>query len=493
MLVNTPPPIPGSRLHEPDHLDEPLVLWTHTGVTHVRFGDGEPRRITAGSALWLPAGTEHDVWSEPGSLTMPLWGFDAPPGGTADRVSAFDMPAQSSAELIDHYTSQGFGDYTWIHSSTPPTEGTCPLPTGAGCPPMPRSGPARRVAQELRDYPALDRTLTEWATWAACSPNTLRRGFSSQTGLTFADWRLLSRLAYAADLLAAGAKAGEAAAAVGFASRWGFAQAFRTRYHLTPRDYAAQAAEASRTLAEAPAEKADTGPLKENVMVWVRAGELRARFAGRTWAGRTDDVVWLPAGSVVEHAADSSLPLSVLCTECVQLAQPRRARFARGWHHWLLWASVSTNTLLRPEEHHGRHPRLARPLHAHVINAFEAQTNADRARAVPLPSDPAARATARTFLRSLSADDRSGVREAPAQVREAFRRETGLSYADWRLAARMRVARTLLQDGVPSGSVAPRVGYTMVSNFSRAFTRFHGIGPREFQLFEGPEDHPLLD
>ncbi|MFT4189368.1 MAG: helix-turn-helix domain-containing protein [Aeromicrobium sp.] len=491
MLVNAPPSLPGAHKHEPDDLDEPLVLWVGAGVAQVRLGGSDHRRIEAGSAIWLPPGTEHDVWTEPGSLAMPLWGFDAPPGTDPERVHAFDMPVGSSSALIEHYASQGFQGHPWRSTSPAPTEPR-PLSAVVAAPPMPRGGPARRVAQEVRDYPALDHTLHDWAVWAACSPNTLRRAFVAQTGLTFAEWRLASRLAHAAGLLASGATVGEAGAAVGFASRWGFAGAFRSHYGLTPRDFAAQAATRSEGVDPAPPVQPTCEPLDENVMLWVRGGELRARFADTAWVGRADDVVWLPAGAVVERAPDAALPLSVLCTECVRLERPRRVRFARGWHDWLVWASVSTNTLLRPEEHRGRHPRLARPLHSHVIDAFEAQSAVERARAVPLPSDPAARAVAEAFLRSPDADDRRRSRETPAEVRQAFRRDTGLSFADWRLAARMRAARKLLHDGVPSGSVAPRVGYTMTSNFSRAFTRFHGVGPREFQHLEGPEDHLLL-
>jgi AraC-like DNA-binding protein len=52
----------------------------------------------------------------------------------------------------------------------------------------------------------------------------------------------------------------------------------------------------------------------------------------------------------------------------------------------------------------------------------------------------------------------------------------------------MRFVRQLLQSGMATSGVAARVGYSMVSNFSRAFSRFHGIGPREFQQLEGPDE-----
>lgn len=59
-----------------------------------------------------------------------------------------------------------------------------------------------------------------------------------------------------------------------------------------------------------------------------------------------------------------------------------------------------------------------------------------------------------------------------------------MTFASWRHAARMRIARGLLENGTKTGSVAGRVGYTHVSNFSRAFTRFHGVSPSEYQATE---------
>lgn len=492
MLVSTPTPIPRSRMYEPDDLEEPLVLWVHTGTMHLSVGDGQTHRLDAGSGMWLPPHTPHDFWTEPGTLTLPLWGFDAPQGSHRE-VARFDPPAGSTAELVDLYPRQGFEYLPGMSGVRLPAEDVSTALLPPARPPMPRFGPALRVATELSGYPALDHTMQEWAAWASCSPNTLRRGFLAQTGMTFSRWRHLSRLAHAAELLAAGTPVGAAAAAVGFASRWGFAGAFRDQYGMAPREYAAQASPAlPGTDVAGPMFESTGEPCEENLMLWVRAGELRAAFADRTWVGREGDVIWLPAGARVEQAPASAVPLSVLCTECVQLERPQRARFSRAWNDWLLWASVSTSTLARPAEHHGFHPRLERPLHAHVIDAFEAQVAVERARRVPMPEDTAAHAVASAFLRSLGSTSDFASQEVTDEVRDAFRRDTGLTFTDWRHAARMRVARTLLQDGVPASGVATRVGYTMLSNFSRAFSRFHGIGPREFQSLEGPVDDLLV-
>jgi len=479
-------------MYEPDDLQEPLALWVYTGTMHLSIGDDQVFRVDAGSGMWMPPHTPHDFWTEPGTVILPLWGLNVP-HGSPDGVSRFEVSHNDAGELIDLYPRQSFEDLPGMTGSPLPPEAASTALAPSLRPPMPRFGPALRVATELRDYAALDHSLHEWATWAACSPNTLRRGFLAQTGMTFARWRHLSRLARAAELLSAGAAVGTTAAAVGFASRWGFTGAFRAQYGLAPRDYSAQVRATLSNLEEPGPMFEPTGELcHENLMLWVRAGELRASFADQTWVGHEGDVIWLPAGARIDGAPESAVPLSVLCTECVQVERPVRVRFSRSWNDWLLWASVSTNTLIRPAEHHGSKPRLERPLHAHVIEAFETQVAVDQARRVPMPDNIAAKAVANAFLRSLGSASEGVSHDVSAEVRDAFRSDTGMTFTDWRHAARMRVARRLLQDGLPASSVATRVGYTMLSNFSRAFSRFHGIGPREFQHLEGPVDDLLV-
>lgn len=74
--------------------------------------------------------------------------------------------------------------------------------------------------------------------------------------------------------------------------------------------------------------------------------------------------------------------------------------------------------------------------------------------------------------------------DVPDEIDAIFRSQTGMSFARWQHSARMRVARDLLARRVKPSAVASRVGYSQVSNFSRAFTRFHGVSPRVYQEWE---------
>lgn len=502
MLTNAPPPVPPTRKCEPYELEEHLAVWVKTGTAHFRLPDGAEHRVEAGTGIWLPPGVDDEVWTEPGTVAVPIGAPSHLLAAASGRVVHFAVAREAHHPLIAHYGRRTPDGHTGFgHPSSPLGDlgalvGRIGHPsTAAAPPPRPRRGPAGRVAGELTCRPALDNTLEEWAAWAACSPSTLRRGFKTQTGLTFAEWRHLHRLASAAERLAAGRRVGEVAAEVGYASRWGFSAAFRAIYSVPPREFTGSdraAAHASTPTPAADGEPAPAGTtLDYNVMLWVRAGVLQATFGGSRVAGCAGEVVWLPAGTVIDHAPESAVPLSTLCTQCIQLGQVERARFPPSWNDWLLWASVSTNSLLRHEHHHGYAPPRQRLLHDHVIDAFTAQVAVERARTVPMPADDRARTAADAFMQALGTARESSTHHVPAEVDQAFRRETGMSFARWRHAARMRTARQMLQAGTASSNVATRVGYSLLSNFSRAFTRFHGIGPREFQALEGTDDHML--
>ena len=109
------------------------------------------------------------------------------------------------------------------------------------------------------------------------------------------------------------------------------------------------------------------------------------------------------------------------------------------------------------------------------------QVAAQRALSVPMPTDTRARAVAMDYLRLVGVSAGSGAYDVPADVHRAFRDETGMSFARWRYAARMRIARDLLAGGAKPSAVARRVGYAHLPTFSAAFSRFHGLSPREYQ------------
>ncbi|MFC4948652.1 helix-turn-helix domain-containing protein [Pseudonocardia sp. GCM10023141] len=98
--------------------------------------------------------------------------------------------------------------------------------------------------------------------------------------------------------------------------------------------------------------------------------------------------------------------------------------------------------------------------------------------ALPMPTDPLALAAARDVLRGIASSTITHTaRRAGTGLDAAFRRETGMPLRSWEHMARMRAAADMNERGMSPSSVARRVGYAHLSNFSRAFLRFHGVPP----------------
>lgn len=72
-----------------------------------------------------------------------------------------------------------------------------------------------------------------------------------------------------------------------------------------------------------------------------------------------------------------------------------------------------------------------------------------------------------------------------------FRRETGLSFADWRRRARLMEAVTRLSSGHPITTVAISVGYNSASAFTAMFRRVCGVAPSRYvaELAGARDDH----
>lgn len=101
---------------------------------------------------------------------------------------------------------------------------------------------------------------------------------------------------------------------------------------------------------------------------------------------------------------------------------------------------------------------------------------------IVLPEDDRLRTVARGILDDPAEDctlELWGFRvgASPRNLSRLFIKETGMTFAQWRLQARLRIALNLLLDGLPVGQVARRVGYLSVSAFVAAFRKEVGQTP----------------
>ena len=116
----------------------------------------------------------------------------------------------------------------------------------------------------------------------------------------------------------------------------------------------------------------------------------------------------------------------------------------------------------------------------------------DRGRAEPGPRrSPAAVRTVRDLLADRladppSLDDLAGeLGMSPFALVRTFRAETGLPPHAYVNHLRVRLARRLLDDGVPPADVAAEAGFADQAHLTRHFKRVVGVPPRAYQRYRG--------
>ncbi|MDA0181713.1 helix-turn-helix domain-containing protein [Solirubrobacter phytolaccae] len=496
-----PPPIPPARSDSTGHPRRPLLIWIRTGTAHVHIDDAAAFHLTAGQGAWIPADGWHHraIVTEPGTVAFPLWPH--PGAESLAEPTQFEVPDGWQDWLIQLFnlevtplSGRGFSQdaITDLLRRRP-----SPLPE------IPRATGARAVAEELSRDPSLDLTVEQWATRAHSSPRTLRRDFLADTGITFEQWRLHNRLIAAVELLAAGYDVDQVAARVGFASRNGFTRAFKQQYGATPRDFSRELSASSAsvdltqraTLARQtddlvrmvrgdsafatapdllPAARTPPHANDMHVLSWIYRGSGYLDIGDHRYERQRGVATWIPAG--LEHVTglrenSVSLPLGDAGTGDLQLTEPLQVQFSPAWDDYLTFCSISARSGLHPDDYDPRH----------ILDLFAEQVATQRALSVPMPTDPRAHAAAMEYLRRIDASPEPAASDLPADVHRAFRDETGMTFARWRYAARMRIARDLLAGGAKPSAIARRVGYRHLPTFSTAFTRFHGLSPREYQ------------
>ncbi|XCM30046.1 AraC family transcriptional regulator [Streptomyces parvus] len=538
-----PPAIPGARWRPADAPLRPLLLWVRTGTAHVHLDGGPTLHLKAGEGAWIPAEdrAERTITTEPGTVAFPL----CPHAGVGTRglpeLTRFDVPGDWQDWLIQlfnlqvtpfsghGYSPEAIAELLRRPGTRPPTPAALdhgPAPEAPATeerhpapetlateerhptletlasPTMPRARGARAVAEELMHDPALDLTVERWAARVLSSARTLRRDFLAETGLTFEQWRLHCRLGAAVEFLAAGYDVDQVAALVGFASRNGLTRAFKGRFGLTPHEFgrklfarpgcggltqraaaARQTDDLIRMMRETntPAAPEMLPPASTpshtndiHVLSWMYRGSGYLDIGDRRYERERGVATWIPAQ--LEHVTglrenSVSLPLGNASTADLHLTAPLQVRFSPAWDDYLMFCSISARSALRPDDHDPRH----------ILDLFAGQVAAQRALSVPMPTDPRARAVALECLRRIGEPGGTQDADIRAEIHRAFRDETGMTLARWRYAARMRIARDLLTGGAPPSTVARRTGYAHLPTFSAAFSRFHGLSPREYQ------------
>jgi len=103
--------------------------------------------------------------------------------------------------------------------------------------PLPTSPATARIATEITQNPADNRSIEEWASQIGASGRTLARRFIQETGLTFGQWRQQARLLEAMRLLADGVTVTTVAMELGYSNQSAFIAMFKKSVGKTPGKY----------------------------------------------------------------------------------------------------------------------------------------------------------------------------------------------------------------------------------------------------------------
>ncbi|WP_437384195.1 AraC family transcriptional regulator [Plantibacter flavus] len=226
-------------------------------------------------------------------------------------------------------------------------------------------------------------------------------------------------------------------------------------------------------LTEAGSWSAHSHPHHE--LLWGADGAVSVETAAGIFAVPSLMGLWIPAGTV--HAVRSAPRTRFSCTYI-------DGAVGRGLDRT---SAVGIGPLVRELLHHMHDHAMALPLRRAaeelVIGMLEPAE--EQAVGLPVPQDGRLSLICRHLV-DHPADTRSLeewgriVGSSVRNLSRLFSRETGMTFEQWRIHARMRVAVGLLSSGTPVGTVARTVGYRTPSAFVQAFRRTMGHTPGRY-------------
>lgn len=485
--------IPPGRV-DPHVNDVSIFLWVHTGSMVVTV-EGDDFTVTAGSAMWVPAGLTESVRHERGTVVIPTWARTQPDTDLS-HPRVVNIPPEWENWLMHKHGSgptiedapllelAGRSDRTSASPRHPPL-------------PMPRSPEARAVTQLWLRAPGTALGAERLAAGQNVSAKTLRRQFLSETGISLSEWRTRARVVAAARHLASGRTVGWTRKHVGYATPAGFTRAFQRHLGLAPREYAEHsrssapvddvASALSRLAADdrlqPPPIPAYNGPAMVNdchVLLWAYRGKVTVHIGTSARTLARGEAIWVPAG--VSHRVDIAAESTLLLLGNrygrvgVGVEDLQVFRFPPDAEAYLLHVSVVEYSLVQPDVPPSLTDELFQEQFIRSDPCDKALTGAIGIIATAVRRDPADSRTLADWARTLSTTTDALSRE--------FKTQTGTTFPRWRAQLRMNIARDLLDLGERPGMVARKLGYASHATFTKVFTAAHGLSPRAFQRQE---------
>jgi AraC-like DNA-binding protein len=211
------------------------LIYAGAGVMRVKAG-GMLWIVPSARAVWVPAGTEHEIHGLGDFAMRTLYLPTEISAGLPGQCCALDVPPllrELVLEMIERCpidAADGAGmRLAEVARDLIGQAGVLPLQL-----PLPRDPRALRLADRLLADPAMPAELPELARAAGASARTIQRLFLSETGLPFSRWRQRLRLLRGATMLGSGLSVTEAGLEAGYAGTSAFIAAFRKHFGVTP-------------------------------------------------------------------------------------------------------------------------------------------------------------------------------------------------------------------------------------------------------------------
>ncbi|KAB2812783.1 helix-turn-helix transcriptional regulator [Pimelobacter simplex] len=233
------------------------------------------------------------------------------------------------------------------------------------------------------------------------------------------------------------------------------------------------AALVTKHLVEPHARSIDWHVHRKHELLWGFAGVRTVETEGIAWTLPPTAGLWVPAG--VRHAGFAGAGARHYFT----LVDP--VRFPGQWDRPVL---VAMPPVVRELLLHLRDATLSDAERADAERAAMSLVKpvAGTGIALPTPTDPRTRVVSAGLVENPA--DRRTTEQWAAEVGlsgrtldRLFAGQTGMTFARWRVQARVRAAILLLADGQTATAVAHQVGYQTASAFVRAFRQTTGTTP----------------
>jgi len=215
-------------------------------------------------------------------------------------------------------------------------------------------------------------------------------------------------------------------------------------------------------------------------LLYAEKGVVAVSTPQGAWTAPPERAVWIPAG--VPHSVRMVGQVSTRSVLIDPVASPDFGGRCRvvGVSPLLRQLLVAAAHVPSEYDEDGRDGLVMRLLVAELAQAPVIPLSA------PFPQSPALAAKCHAFLERPSAhdgidkwsDDLGLSRRA---FTRAFRRETGMSFAEWRQQACLLVALPRLAAGEPVTAIALDLGYDSPAAFATMFKRLSGMPPSRYQ------------